>query len=47
MCNRLCTPRRRIFVTPEHLLSEKPFPRAVPLRDIIDCLVEIWQEDDD
>ncbi|GFR45787.1 hypothetical protein Agub_g7241 [Astrephomene gubernaculifera] len=29
------------------VLGEKPFPRAVPLEAVVECLVEMWEEEDD
>ncbi|KAG2427062.1 hypothetical protein HXX76_012578 [Chlamydomonas incerta] len=45
---RPAQPRHRQLpiLTHEMVLGEKPFPKAVPLEAVVECLVEIWEEED-
>ncbi|GLI65080.1 hypothetical protein VaNZ11_008516 [Volvox africanus] len=46
--NRSAQPRTRSLPLVSHdmVLGERPFPRAVPLEAVIECLVELWEEED-
>ncbi|EFJ42119.1 hypothetical protein VOLCADRAFT_97887 [Volvox carteri f. nagariensis] len=39
-------PRNLPLVTHDMVLGERPFPRAVPLEAVVECLVELWEEED-
>eukprot|EP00775_Hariotina_reticulata_P008165 gene8165-8356_t len=42
-------PKKRSYspaVTPEQVLSFAPFPKPVPLEDVIEALMEVWEQED-
>ncbi|GLC39044.1 hypothetical protein PLESTB_001287100 [Pleodorina starrii] len=39
-------PRNMPLVTHEMVVGDRPFPRAVPLEAVIECLVDLWEEED-
>lgn len=34
------------MVSTSMVLGDKPFPKPVPLEAVIECLVEIWEDED-
>lgn len=37
---------RTAMVSTSMVLGDKPFPKPVPLEAVIECLVEIWEDED-